>query len=428
MVRATKVFQSTFAGLGATFWWLWAGILVNRLAAFVLPFAALYLAGERQLSVESVGTAIAVFGVGCLVATLIGGVLADRWGRRVVIVWSQLIAAVATVVFALSGQAWVLFGSMFVIGAASTAPRPAMAAIVADIIRPADQVRAYSMVHWAYNLGMLAAPLAVALASQIGFTPLLLVDAVATFLFFLIVLSRVPETMPALREAGTVARRRSHLVFTDLTFVCFVLAILVFATLTNQYSITLPLSMTHAGLTPADFGIVLLINAIMVIVLQVPVGRLLNDREPVLPLAVGVALTGIGLGVNAFATSIHVFAAAAVVWTIGELLTTPTSATIVAQLSPADARARYQGLNSVAWSSSSIIAPAAGTATFAAFGPAAVWYGCLVAGLATTAMLLLLRPRITARRAHLSAQPETASRETPAGTGPLAPAVEKAQD
>ena len=80
----------TVSGLPPTFWWLWAGTLVNRAGAFVLPFLAFYLTDELDLTPSFVGLVLGAFGLGSTVAALVGGVLADRLGRRPVLLGSQL--------------------------------------------------------------------------------------------------------------------------------------------------------------------------------------------------------------------------------------------------------------------------------------------------------------------------------------------------
>ena len=49
----------TLSGLPTTFWWLWAGTLVNRAGAFVLPFLAFYLTDELDLTPSYVGLVLA---------------------------------------------------------------------------------------------------------------------------------------------------------------------------------------------------------------------------------------------------------------------------------------------------------------------------------------------------------------------------------
>ena len=51
------------------------------------------------------------------------------------------------------------------------------------------------------------------------------------------------------------------------------------------------------------------------------------------------------------------------IWTLGEMLQSPSNATTVAALSPLALRGRYQGLNSLNWSAGTALAPILGGLT-----------------------------------------------------------------
>ncbi len=72
----------TAGGLPRQFWYLWTTTLINRLGSFVLIVLAIYLTQERGFSESYAGLVIGLWGAGSAVGTLIGGVLADRWGRK----------------------------------------------------------------------------------------------------------------------------------------------------------------------------------------------------------------------------------------------------------------------------------------------------------------------------------------------------------
>ena len=55
-----------------------------------LPFLALYLAKGRGLSVEAAGAIASLYGAGMMLAGFGGGILADRLGRRTVMLISLL--------------------------------------------------------------------------------------------------------------------------------------------------------------------------------------------------------------------------------------------------------------------------------------------------------------------------------------------------
>src|SRR5688572_31597818 len=74
--------RESVSGLPREFWWLWTSTLVNRLGGFVATFMALYLTLDRGYSASYAGLVAALHGLGGVVSSLGGGVMADRLGRR----------------------------------------------------------------------------------------------------------------------------------------------------------------------------------------------------------------------------------------------------------------------------------------------------------------------------------------------------------
>ncbi|MDO0930387.1 MFS transporter [Streptomyces sp. DG2A-72] len=72
---------------------MWASILIGRLGCFVAPFLVLYLTAERGYSASFAGLVAALFGAGGAVASVVGGMLADRMGRRTTLLVAQVTAA-----------------------------------------------------------------------------------------------------------------------------------------------------------------------------------------------------------------------------------------------------------------------------------------------------------------------------------------------
>jgi MFS family permease len=89
-------------GLPRTFWLLFAGTIVNRLGGFVVPFLALYLTGPRGLPVGQAALIVSLFGGGSFAASLVGGDLSDRLGRRPVMLMSFMVAPAAMMVVGLA--------------------------------------------------------------------------------------------------------------------------------------------------------------------------------------------------------------------------------------------------------------------------------------------------------------------------------------
>src|SRR5687767_14987721 len=66
------------------------GTVVNRAGGFVVPLLTFYLTRERGMSLTKAGLIVSLFGAGAVAAGLVGGVLADRVGRRATMAFSML--------------------------------------------------------------------------------------------------------------------------------------------------------------------------------------------------------------------------------------------------------------------------------------------------------------------------------------------------
>lgn len=64
------------------------GSFVNRAGTFLIPFLTLYLTTQRGFSETAATSGVALCGAGSMMASLIGGHLADKIGRR----WVMLLA------------------------------------------------------------------------------------------------------------------------------------------------------------------------------------------------------------------------------------------------------------------------------------------------------------------------------------------------
>jgi MFS family permease len=70
-------------------WMLFLGTFLNKVGTFVVPFLTLYLT-RQGYSLAEAGVALGAYGVGNLVAGVIGGHLADHFGRRATIMLSLI--------------------------------------------------------------------------------------------------------------------------------------------------------------------------------------------------------------------------------------------------------------------------------------------------------------------------------------------------
>ena len=384
--------RETLGGLPSAFWWLWTSTLVNRLGSFVVTFLALYLTIDRGFSPAFAGLVASLYGLGGSFAAVAGGVLADRIGRRPTLLAAQSGTAVATMVLGLVHPAWAIAATAAVLGFTSNASRPAVSAIMADLVLPGDRVRAFSLNYWAINIGFAFSAAMAGLIAAHGFLLLFIGDSATTLLCALVVFARVAETRPeaealtSTRHGATAPGVGLGAVLRNPAFMSLVGLTFLLACISNQGSIALPIVMGSAGYSPTGYGLVISLNGLLIVLLQIPLTRMVAGRSRTVMLAVAALLTGCGFGLTAFAGNAWFYALTVTVWTAGEILCTPASMALVAELSPVHARGRYQGVYSLAWSGAAFLAPMLAGFLLTAGGPLrqhgdAVWLSCTLLGL-----------------------------------------------
>ncbi|WP_416974421.1 MDR family MFS transporter [Streptomyces sp. 4F14] len=375
--RATR---ESVSGLPREFWWLWTSTLVNRLGAFVATFMALYLTLDRGYSASYAGLVASLHGLGGVVSSLAGGVMADRLGRRPTLLIAQLSTAFSVALLGFVTDPVAIAGVAFLVGAASNASRPAVQAMMADIVRPEDRVRAFSLNYWAINLGFAVSSMGAGLIAEVSYLAGFLIEAGMTFVCAILVFLKLPESRPTPKVAAedenvslaTVVRDRRFMSLVGLSF----LVALIF----QQGSVGLPVAMGEAGFSPADYGIAIAVNGVLIVVLQIPVTRFIEHRDPVRLLIISSALAGYGFGLTAFAGSVGVFALTVCVWTLAEIVNAPTQTGLVVRFSPSHGRGRYQGMYTLSWSAAALVAPLMSGLVIDRLGADWLWGMCAVIG------------------------------------------------
>jgi MFS family permease len=377
--RAAK---ESVSGLPREFWWLWTSTLVNRLGAFVATFMALYLTLDRGYSATYAGLVAALHGLGGVVSSLGAGVMTDRLGRRPTLLVAQVSTALSVALLGFMKDPLAIAAVAFLVGMASNASRPAVQAMMADIVRPEDRVRAFSLNYWAINLGFAISSAGAGFIAEFSYLAGFLIEAVMTMVCAIVVFAKLPESRPV-RTAqekesepdvglGTVLRDGRFMGVVGLSF----LIALIFM----QGSVGLPVAMGEAGFTPADYGVAIAVNGVLIVALQIPVTRFIEHRDPQRLLIISALLAGYGFGLTAFAGSIGVFALTVCVWTLAEIVNAPTQTGLVVRLSPTHGRGRYQGMYTLSWAVAALVAPLMSGFVIDHFGAQWLWGACAVIG------------------------------------------------
>jgi MFS family permease len=384
-------------------------------------FMAIYLTSERHFTQTEAGLVIGLFGVGSAMGVTVGGVLADRWGRRPTLFTAHLGAATMLLVLGFADDRWTITLGALVLGFFMDGSRPAFQAMMVDVVPERDRLRAFSLNYWAINLGFAFAAVLAGLAAQADFLLLFLVDATTTLVTAAIIFVKVRETRRpqgfARRDTGTPAVGL-HTVFADRVFVGFLLLNLLTAVVFLQHISMLPIAMTDDGLSSTTYGWVIALNGLLIVLGQLFIPKLIAGYGRARVLALGTIVQGIGFGLTAVAGSAWLYAMTVLVWTLGEMVYSPSSAATIADLAPASVRGRYQGVFALSWSIAGFTAPVAGGFVRDLLGNSALWIGCALIGFLAAAINLAAGPARERRAASLAA-----AARVPAPRAEVAPGV-----
>ncbi|MCB5166183.1 MFS transporter [Streptomyces bambusae] len=374
--------RESVSGLPRAFWWLWASTLVNRLGAFVATFMALYLTLERGYSASFAGLVAALYGLGGVVSSLVAGVMTDRLGRRPTMLVAQAGTAFTVALLGFMEHPVAIAAVAFLVGMTSNASRPAVQAMMADIVRPEDRVRAFALNYWAINLGFALSSAGAGLIARYSYLAGFLGEAALTLLCAVLVYVKLPESRPE-RSAEATAKEadvRLGTVLRDGRFMGVVGLSFLIATIFTQGSVGLPVAMGEAGFSPAEYGLAIAVNGVLIVALQIPVTRFIEHRDPQRLLVVSSLLAGLGFGLTAFAGSLGAYVMTICVWTLAEIVNTPTQMGLVVRLSPVHGRGRYQGVYTLSWAAASLVAPLLGGVVIDRLGADWLWGATAVIG------------------------------------------------
>jgi len=368
-------------------WVLFAGTFINRFGGFVVPFLTLYLTGQGY-SVIAAGLAVSAYGVGNLLASLVGGHLADRLGRRETIVISMFCAAAAMLLLSQAHALSLIVALTFVTGLVSEAYRPAASALLTDLVPAGQRLTAFAALRVTFNAGFAFGPATAGLLAAYGYVWLFVGDALTSALFGLIALLALPRVIE--RSVNGHAKWREVLIVLrgDKRFQQLLLANFAVSLVFMQMASTFGLFVTGLGFSASTYGLIISLNGALIVLFELPLTTFTRRFPARKVMALGYALIGGGFALNYFAHSVPALVACMAVITLGEMLSLPMASAYIADLAPPHMRGRYMGVNGMTWALALIVGPAGGMKLFA-FNPAAFWIGCGTLGILAAVVIAI---------------------------------------
>jgi predicted MFS family arabinose efflux permease len=323
--------------------------------------------------------------VGAVLSLLTGyaaGHWSDKIGRRPLILTGWGFQALVPLLLLAVGQhLYAGLALLALLPAFGSLGGAADQAMIADLVAPERREAAYASVRVAANLGVtIGPPIGGLLLIGGHWNHLWLGTLVLSTSGFLIAWRFIPRR-GAYAPEGPPARGSFSVIIRDSPFLLFMLSS-VFATMTYVATETLlPISVTTTHhLAPATWGVLMVVNPLLVTVFQLRLTRWTASIPAWLKLGVAMPLMGVPfllLNVNG---SAPVIAFVILLFVVGEMLWVPTSQAVVAALAPADIRGAYMGAFGSTWSVGWALTPFLGLQVRSSYGDATMWMCVAVVG------------------------------------------------
>ena len=346
-----------------------AGALVNAFGnGVVLPFLLIYLHNVRGIPFGLAGSAAAVQSAAALASGFLGGTLSDRLGPKRVLLGALAVMTVAFALMPLIRTAWEAFAIYTLWGVGSGSFWPSQSALLAGLTPARRRAPAYALQRLAMNVGVAIGGVAAGLIASVGhprtFTVLFAINCV-TFVGYMLVLARVRA--PALHEEHLGGSWRA--VLRDRVFMTFTLLNAAFMTAGISLAVEIlpAFGKNVAHIDEHEVGIVFALDAIGIVLFQLPVVKLAEGRSRMRGLALmGVLWAASLLAVGAAGAwtrataAFAILAGAMLVFAVGECLHGAIHAPLSVDLAPPSLVGRYLAASSISWQIGWILGPAAG--------------------------------------------------------------------
>ena len=349
-------------------------------ATLIFPFFALYITQRFNVGMTQAGLLLGTFSIASLVGSMLGGAIADKFGRRRIVLFGLVFSALSAVAMGLVDNLAAFYVLAVVVGLLADMAGPARQAMIADILPEEKRTEGFGLLRVVANLSWIIGPTIGGFMASRSYLSLFILDAVASLITATIVFKLLPETKPQ----ATVEQAKESLVQTfggyrrvlkDRVYIGFLIVSMLMVVVYQQLYSTLSVYLRDTqGVPTQGYGFLLSMNAMVVVLFQISLTRRIKNFSPLLMMAAGSGLYAIGFSMYGFVSTYALFIVAMLLITFGEMIVVPVSQTLATRFAPADMRGRYMAFFGMSFTIPEIIGPTAAGLIMDNADPRWVWY------------------------------------------------------
>jgi proton-dependent oligopeptide transporter, POT family len=380
--------------------------------------------GGLGFSKESVGVIKSTITPLLYFLPILAGALADRFGYRRTLMLAFTVMSTGYFLTSLSTSYGMVFLSLILMAVGAGFFKPIIAGTISRVTDETTSSLGFGIYYWSINLGAFIFPLIfVPYLKSIGWNYIFVMAAVGTgsmLLLNLFVYREPPKpvnTKPLLEVFTGI-----FMVLKDLRFVLMIVIYSGFWILYFQmFDTVLWYLKDYIDMTPVNVVVnrflsifmqnpswkfdaehVTVINAGIIILLQLAVSNIVRTKPALPTMIAGIAMGTVGMAVLSISTYAWVFISGIVIFSIGEMTAHPKFISYVGLIAPADKKALYQGYAFLYGVIGSGIGGILGAALYVHFvdklhQPGVLWFIFSLIGVATIFGLLIYNRYILPR-------------------------------
>jgi MFS family permease len=375
-------FKKIYNEFPSLFWIVVLARFIDSLGGTILfPFFSLYVTQKFGVGMLQAGVLLGINSFFALWGSMVGGALADKFGRKNLILFGLVLSAVSSLSLGLADSIQMMYPLIVIVGLLVSVANPAHEAMLADILPEAKRQEGYGILRVVFNYAWIFGTALGGFIAARSFFALFVIDAVVSCLVAVLIFRLLPETKPREKD-GAQQRELSfwetvkgyRVVLRDLAFVGFIVSgMLTLIVYIQQYSSLAVYLRDMHGIDSRGYGVILSITGLEVVLFQFWISRLIRYRPPFLIMMLGAGIFAGGVLLYGIVSGFAMFVVAAIIVCIGEMLYFPTSQVLVAGFAPQQMRGRYMAMAGFITSIPNAIGPGAAGYILDNFDPHLLW-------------------------------------------------------
>lgn len=336
------------------------------------PFIVIYF--SQSLGLAWAGVLMMFPPVLSLIAGLVGGSFADKFGRRKMMLWSTVIQFTMFILFAMSSIIWLDYFAFLGITIGTGLYKPASDAMVADTVSTEHRKEVFATFLMGSNLGAVVGPI---LGAWLFFDYrdfLLWSCAIVLMVYFLFIYFWLEETLTSISNEdlfSPIKQLKDYIIILQdkkisyylLAGIFSVIAImqldLYLAVYIYDYVPNQPIiSFINYELSSKDIlGYMLGLNGILFVLFILPLTKWLKRWSDKQVFILSCLLAGFGMFAVGFTTNIWLLFLLTIIFTFGEIVRAPVLYNFVSEYAPENARGQYMAVSNMQFTIGRLLAP-----------------------------------------------------------------------